>query len=359
MPFRLAPIFLLACVCASAADKAADAALTAGPYSVMHKKLTPDSGDKHDYMSVGPYWWPDPSKPDGLPYIRRDGEINPARNDDQTDSRELHDLFGSVKTLGIAYRETKQEKYAEHAALLLRTWFLDPATRMNPNLNFGQAVPGRVKGRGTGIIDTAGLGDLVKVLGVLANSKHWKTADNDGMKAWMKAYTDWLLTSDIGKDEGAAKNNHGSWYDVQVASMALFTGRKDLAQRVLEEAKTKRIAAQIEPDGSMPLELARTKAFSYSTMNLRAMFELAALGEQAGVDLWHFQTADGRSLRKALDFLAAYADPAMKWPNAQIDGGVKASNRKELAALLEHAAVVYHEASYGKLAKPYGRLREY
>ncbi len=328
--------------------KQADEALLAGPFTVMDKKLIPPSGDKHDYMSVGPYWWPDPSKPNGLPYIRRDGERNPEREGNETDSRSFHTILGVIPTLALGYRETGRAEYAAHAAKLLRIWFLDPATKMNPNLNFGQAVPGRVTGRGTGIIDSAGLLEVTQALTWLEKSDQWSKSDQEGMKKWLADFLEWLQTSDNGREEAAAKNNHGTWYDVQVSALALFTGKQDLARRVIEEAKTKRIAVQIEPDGRQPLELERTNGFSYSLMNLRAFFNLAELGKRVGVDLWGYQTKDGRGIRQALDFLAPYSDPAKKWPFQQISSVTKA-NRVELGALLRRGARAYGNPGYEEL----------
>ncbi len=322
-------------------------ALRVGPFSVMDKELVPPSGNKHDYMSTGPYWWPDPTKQNGLPYIRRDGVRNPEHDTSQTDSHSLHALFASVQTLALAYRETGEERYAVHAAELLRVWFLKPETRMNPNLNYGQAIAGRVEGRGTGIIETRGLANLTSALGWLSSSKAWTKADQQAMKAWLSQYLDWLLTSNNGRREASARNNHGMWYDVQVASLAVFTGDRELARRVIDEAK-KRIPQQIEADGRQPLELARTLSFSYSLFNLQGMFDLAALGDKVGVDLWHFQTSDGRSLRAALDFLAPYVDSAKAWPHHQIHA-VGLEERLELAALLRRAALVYREPHYEEL----------
>jgi hypothetical protein len=325
--------------------KQADNALSTPASSVMDKKAKPPSGNKHDYMSVGPYWWPDPSKPDGLPYIRKDGVTNPSRTDDQTDNATFKQLLGAVPTLALAYRETGREEYAAHAAKLLRVWFLDAATKMNPNLNYGQGIPGRVEGRGTGIIDTAGLLELTQALPWLEKSSAWTKADRDGMKDWLAAYCVWLETSKNGLEEAAAKNNHGTWYDVQVTALALYTGQTNLARKVAEEAKSKRIVVQIEPDGKMPLELERTNSLSYTTMNTRAFCNLADLAEKAGVDLWNYQTKDGRGIRKALDYLVPYADPAKKWPNEQI-GGVKQSNRMDIAVLARRAALAYKDSRY-------------
>jgi len=328
----------------------ADRALQAGPFSVMDKHLVPPSGDKHDYMSTGPYWWPDPTKPKGLPFIRRDGERNPEHDTSQTDSHSLHALFASVQTLALAYRETSEERYAARAAELLRVWFLKPATRMNPNLNYGQAIAGRTEGRGTGIIETRGLADLTMALTWLSPSKAWTGSDQQAMKTWLGQYLQWLLTSDNGRKEASARNNHGTWYDVQAASLALFTGDRELATRTIEEAKKKRIAEQIERDGRQPLELSRTLSFSYSLFNLEGLFNLASLGERVGVDLWHFQTSGGRSLRAALDLLAPYVEADKTWPHQQIHP-IGLGERLELASLLRQAAIVYHEPDYEALVE--------
>ena len=318
-------------------------AVKAGPFSVMDKSRMPPSGDKHDYLSLAPYYWPNPDKKDGLPYISRDGVVNPESRQG-TDSTPLGQMASSVQTLALAYYLLGDEAYAQQGAKLLRAWFLDPATRMNPHLNYGQGIPGRCDGRGTGIIDTAILVGVVDAAGLLESSTAWTAEDRKGMATWCEAYVTWLRTNKLGQDEARSKNNHGSWYDAQLTVLALYAGQKDLARETLEASRHKRIDAQVEPDGSQPLELRRTKSFGYSLYNLRALFTLASLGERIGVDLWHYRSQDGRSIRAALDFVAQYAEPDKAWPHQELH-----FQRSDLVPFLQQAAVIYDDPRYRKL----------
>lgn len=299
-------------------DRAATKSLSGGTFSVISKSVTPPSGDKHDYMSQAPYFWADPEKKEGLPYIRRDGERNPEINK-ITDHKSLDDMIAAVDTLSLAYYLKGDEAHATKAVQILRAFFLDPETRMNPNLQFAQGIPGITTGRGIGLIETVGLTRVVDSIGLLEGSRALTESDRKGLTAWFAAFLKWMQESKNGQDEAAAKNNHGTYYDLQIASYALFVGRRDIAKSILEAAKVKRIARQIEPDGSQPLELERTKAWSYSVMNLRGMMQLAVLGERVGVDLWSFETKDGRSIRRAMDFLYPYS-LGEKWSYKQIGG---------------------------------------
>jgi hypothetical protein len=299
------------------AERDAAAALKVQVASIVTKKVNPPSGDKHDYMSQAPYFWKNPDTPNGLPYIRRDGERNPEIK--QYPDHDLLDRMVSVvDRLAAGYYRTRKEAYAARAAEVLRMWFVSPDTKMNPNLEFAQAVPGLNTGRGIGIIETRGLTRVVDAVGLLAGSPSWTEKDEAGVKAWFSKYLTWLMESKNGRQESAAENNHGTFYDVQTADFALFTGNTALAKQILEAAKQKRFAKQIEGDGRQPLELERTKSWDYSNMNLDGLISLAILGDHVGVDLWKFQTSDGRSLRKAIFYLEPFAKDPGKWKFKQI-----------------------------------------
>ena len=188
---------------------------------------------------------------------------------------------------------------------------------MNPNLNHAQAIPGGASGRAAGLIEFRDMPQLVDALGLLEASPAWTAADRQAMRTWLNRYFDWLTTSAIGKGEDRATNNHGTWYDVQVTALALYLGKTADARRVAERFGERRIAAQVQPDGSQPRELGRANSWGYSAFNLTAMMVMADLAERVGVDLWKYRTADGRSIRTALDYLAAFLDGKRAWPHGR------------------------------------------
>ena len=321
-------------------------ALNQKPTSVVTKATTPPSGDKHDYMSQAPYFWPDPTKPAGLPYIRRDGERNPEINK-ITDHHTMDVMVAATSTLALAYYFKGNEQYAVKATQILRAWFINPRTQMNPNLQYAQAIPGVNTGRGIGLIETRGLAAVVDSIGLLAGSKAWTKENQRALEDWFGKFLQWMLASKNGRDEAAARNNHGTYYDVQTASFALFLGRTDRARQILETAKQKRIAVQIDPDGRQPLELVRTKAWGYSNGNLDGLMLLAQLGENVGVDLWHYQTNDGRSIRRALEYLYPFATGEKKWMDQQLGEW----SPQMLFPLIRRAAIRYKDEEFKTMAR--------
>jgi len=310
----------------------ADRLLTLKPASVMDIGPAAPGDDPHDYLSLAPYWWPNPEKPDRLPYIQHDGKVNP-ESKRRTDSVAFARTCNAVETLGLAYWFTGDERYVAKAAKLVRVWFLDPATHMNPNLEHAQAIRGRNTGRGTGSIEGRNFIALMDGLALIAGAKAWPEGDAAAMRTWLGSYYQWLISSQHGADEEKSVNNHGSWYDAQAADLALVLGMKDDVKTIVAAAKTKRITRQIEPDGSQPLELSRTRSLNYVLFNLEALSTLARFGTAVGEDLWGFATPDGRTLKKAVAYLAPYADPEKPWRQKDLD----AADRRRILPLLAEA----------------------
>ena len=323
----------------------ADAALAGPSYTVVDKSRPPPSGDRHDYAILGVYWWPNPAKRDGLPYVRRDGVVNPERNGPAYDASDMSAMSTAVESLALAHFFTDERRYADKAAQLLRVWFLDPSTRMNPRLNFAQGVPGLHQGRAAGLLDTHRLLRVVESVGLLAPSGALSEAEQAALRSWFGDYVEWLLTSELGREEGAATNNHGLWYAYQVAAFALFAGKDAIARTTLASAP-RRLAQQIAPDGSLPEELGRTRSLHYTAFALAAAANLAELGRCVGLDLWAVQTPDGRGLRRAVDYVGAYAGREQAWPHSE-------RNREfgpELYEVLSLAARRFPDGAYAAQA---------
>ncbi|MGW1301842.1 alginate lyase family protein [Streptomyces sp. NPDC002514] len=302
----------------------ADTWLDQGPWTVVDKPRPAPGGDVHDYLSQAPYWWPSTAPTDGnpwgCPYVQRDGQRNP-EVDSGTDRQDVERVFDSAYDLSLAWYYTGDRRYAEKAGQILRTWFLDPATRMNPNLNHAQFIPCKYDGRAIGIIDfSQSYTSVVDALAILATgAPGWTGADRSGMARWNSDFRDWLKNSDFGREEGAAANNHGTFYDMQLAALAYATGDTALARRTVLDARARRIDPQIAGDGSQPQELTRTRSWHYSTFDLVAYTRLAAIGRHVGVDLWAYRGPDGQSLFKAVDYLLPAATGAAAWPHPELE----------------------------------------
>jgi hypothetical protein len=302
----------------------ADKWLDQGPWTVVDKPRPAPGGDVHDYLSQAPYWWPSRTptadNPWGCPYVQRDGERNP-EVDSGTDRQDVEKTFDSAYDLSLAWYYTGEKRYARKAGQVLRTWFLDPATRMNPHLDHAQFIPCKYDGRAIGIIDFSqsytSVLDALALLdtGALGGSRK----DRTGMREWNTAFLGWLKDSDFGKQEAAAANNHGTFYDMLLAGLAYATGDRALTRRTVLDARGKRIAPQIAADGSQPQELTRTRSWHYSTFDLVAYTRLAAIGRHVGVDLWAYRGPDGQSLFKAVDYLLPAATAAAAWPHPELE----------------------------------------
>lgn len=314
----------------------AEGGLRFKPVSVVEKTNLPPSGDPRDYYSLAPYHWPDPTKSNGLPYVNRDGVFNPDR-DMVPDAMYMRRMSRFAETLALAWYFTGDGRYGVQAARLLRVWFLDPATAMHPHLKYAQAIRGLNEGRASGIVDTQCLLSVVDAAALLQDHSAWSKGDQGGMASWFSNYARWLVDSPAGQLESRNQNNHGTWYDAQLSAFALFGGLTNLARETLARVPERRMEPQIQADGSMPLEYARSRSWHYTLFSLAAFFTVARIGDGLGLDLWN-----QGNLRKAFDRVAPFGDPEKKWPWPQIDGRTDMN----LPEMLRNAALVWKEPAY-------------
>ena len=304
--------------------KDADKALSNGTYSVTNKKRAGPSGDKRDYVSLSRYWWPDPKKDNGLPYFRKDGETNPEINGVNFDRRRSQYMTDAVMTLSLAAYFTGKTAYAEKAKLIVDTWFLDEATGMHPHLKFAQNVPGRTEGREFGILDTRIYWNVMDSMLLLQSADLADVAFVNQLRGWFGNYAAWLISSDFGQKAKTKKNNHGVYYDAQLAHTLMFAGRCDLAKKVIKSGHD-RTKVQIDKTGLLPAEKTRTQSLFYHAFNLRAFLRLAYYGRKLDIDYYDEAKRGAGSIKTSIDFVARYAGRTEEWPYQEINKNVEIS----------------------------------
>lgn len=340
----------------------ADSILDERPKSVTDKNQIPPNGTKHDFFALARYEWPNPNTPDGLPYVSRDGHTNP-----ETflirDKWYIEEMVKRVMILALASYFTDDSKYTTKAEQLLQVWFLDNDTYMNPSLNYGQYERGKGRLNPSGVMDSHDLPYLVDAVGLLEVSPKWNKSIKHGLEQWFTNYLYWLMNSDLAQREGQRKNNHGTYYLVQVSAIAYFVNKPEITKDVLTstmqsltsaplEDVSKLIAIKINPDGTQPFEIRRANSLHYHIFNLYGLILLARIGDAVGVDLWNFQT-QGTGLRKALDLVIPYALDAKPWPYSQIME-LEDDDLSFLQGAICHAAFRYDDEFYIRVYRSLG-----
>ena len=291
---------------------AARESLDREPITITAYRAELSEGGPHDFYSNGDYWWPDPAKPDGLPYIRRDGQSNP---DNFSQHRQaVKELRNSVAALAAAYRISGDDRYAAKAAELLRVFFLDDKTRMNPHLEYAQAIPGVTAGRGIGIIDALHLTEVPLAIAAVQESEAFPADTLLGLKRWFGEFAEWMVTSQHGKEEAATENNHAVAYFLQLAVFSDFIGDEEKLAECRRRYKEVFVPNQMAADGSFPQELRRTKPYGYSIFQLDNMASLCQVLSTPADNLWEFELPDGRGMRLAMSYLYPYLVDKSKWP---------------------------------------------
>ncbi|MDN3637504.1 alginate lyase family protein [Simiduia curdlanivorans] len=275
----------------------------------------------NDYVSLAPYWWPNPNTKNGLPWVKQDGRRNPWVDEPRAPKAQWNKFANSVEVLALAFYYSEDKRFAQQAAHFIKVWMLDPATRMNPHLAFSQAVPGVAEGRSYGIIDTVLLPQVIDAFRLVNDAEYFSPAERAGVNQWFADFYHWLTTSSLGLEEQRAYNNHGTFYDLQVLALALHLGDKAAAETILTRVET-RLDKQISATGAQAHELARSRPYWYSVYNLRAFAGIAALAKHVERDLWRYPHADNAQMIKALRYILARRgevewggreEPSLEW----------------------------------------------
>jgi hypothetical protein len=293
----------------------AEAALKAGPWSVTTHRPKDVQAGPNDYYSEGPYWWPDPKNPGG-PYIRKDGERNPDRF--MGNRNDLGNMCSAVLALGMGGYLLGDRRCGEHATDVLSTWFVDPKTRMSPNLEYGQAVRGINTGRGTGLIDTVSMIHAAQGVMLLEQAGMLDAKISDGVRRWYGDFLKWMTTSEKGLDEKKSGNNHATWWTAQVAAYATLTGDEAVKKMAWEHYRTYLVPGEIRSAGDCPREEARTNSLSYSAMNLDAFAVICRIAATNGVSLWKYRAESGTGVETAFRYLMPYVQHPETWKKQQI-----------------------------------------
>ena len=312
----------------------ADKILEKPPVNVTMLKMKSPSGDIHDYRSMGPYWWPNPDTPDGLPYVNRDGHVNP----DSRDSFSGGTVNGSILTLAIAAFYLGDKKYSEYAERQLYDWFLNPETRMNPNARHAQAIPGICDGRGVGLVGFSSTGSyLFDGIGILEKLGAIKEETVAGVREWYRQFTDWILTHEQGLASGNDIDNHACWHDAHILGAALFTDRPMLAKRICMRNYHDITRTHVRADGAVYQELRRTKAIGYSFYALGGILFVAGIAEKRGYkEYWSVDEDKGVCLlKKSADFLYPYVKNPASFPFTELYPGTHESSMAELLLIVD------------------------
>jgi hypothetical protein len=334
-------------------DSAVKKIMTAGPWSVTYTETPVPTKDKHDYFSESRYWWPDPKNPNG-PYIRKDGEANPDRIDDH---RIAIEQMSNASLLLSMYGYLYNDKAAsERAVKIIYTWFLDPSTKMNPNMIYAQSIRGRNVTRGTGILDSRSFYKVLEGVNFLKKSGVLSSTVDAGLKKWFGEFQSWLINSKNGIDEKYSGNNHSTWFAVQLGAIAQYLRDNNVLIELFDHTKNYLIENQFEADGSMPREEARTLSLHYSVFNLDAFSIILRQADLSGDKLWDYENSKKSSFKKSVEYVTPFLRDPESWTKSQINE-YKGENRIYLAFTgwgLDDANLLglYKEfliANYGKL----------
>ncbi|WP_066875271.1 alginate lyase family protein [Clostridium mediterraneense] len=325
--------------------------------TVTDKTILVSNGEnKHDFASMTPYLWNDPNSKSG--YIVKDGVDNPERLDSQKyDSTRLNKMVSDVNTLSLAYAITGNKAYANQASNFIKTWFINPETKMDPNMKYAEIfvnAKGQTYFSGSSMISASPFISVVNDIYLIQNSNCLSSSDNTALKEWFGTFANWLLAQKPGGLDRLRINNHGTWLQAELATFYQFAGQYDKALKALEAVGPYSIFPQINQSGKIPSALIRTKSVAYTEYDLQAFITLATMGEKLNVPIWNYTSPDNGSIKGGIHYLNKYLLGEENWPFQNIKGNDVAQPNNQLFMLyLAMAYNHYKDPSYLKTIYKY------
>jgi Alginate lyase len=296
----------------------ADKRMKEGPWSVTTDRPKGLTLDPHAYYSEANYYWPNPDNPSG-PYIRKDGQVNPARF--TANRTALIAMSDSVLSLGTAAFLLDNAAYGQRAAADIRAWFINPKTRMDPSLDYAQAVPGLNNGQGAGVIDGRPFIRAIQGMEFLSQTAYWTPAEQVAVRKWFEEYLHWLTSSKNATDEKKSGNNHASWWTAQVAAVASFVEDRKAEQMAFTFYRDHVFPRQILSNGSAPREEVKPRSLTLSAFNLEAFALVCRMAQVNGAtgsaDLWNIRAKNGATVSTVIDYLSPFLVDPKKWSKEQ------------------------------------------
>lgn len=286
----------------------------AEPDVAVTDKAQTVSGNRHNFEALSIYFWPDTLNPDG-PWVVRDGVANPDYR--QYDLPRLERLVRRLGFFAKAYSLTGDRRFYNAFCQQIDTWFIRKNTRMNPHFEYNQFAPGHRGGRGfpAGLIDAYNFVEVLEAIRLVDDVSGIGRHRRRAVKGWFRRFAEWMMTSEQGQQESQATNNHGTAYDVTLFAICHYIGRLEVCDDITRNYAQRRILPQIEADGRQPLELRRTKAFSYSIYNLQHMVDFCIMQRHLGQD---FLAGEGKRIQTAIDYLLQFVGHRANFPYEEI-----------------------------------------
>ena len=219
-----------------------------------------------------------------------------------------------VSALAAAFHLTREDRYAAHAVLHLRAWFIAPATYVAPDMIHVGQVPSGNRPNFEHLVDDLPLAEIAVAIPFLASSSSLFAEDYAGLQKWSRDYLSWLTTSRIAGLARDQKDHHGTSWLLQAVAFARLTGDEAILAELRHRFKTVTLRAQLVSGGTFPHELSTAYPYRNSLFALDLLSGSCHLLSTPFESLWEYELQDGPGVRSAVAFHAPFIQKRNAWP---------------------------------------------